>query len=365
MMFKRALTTTTAKSKTILSGIQPTGIPHLGNYLGAVNNWVRLQDVDPVTQVKPVNYYMIVDLHAITMPQRPDELRASKFDMATALLACGIDPEQSALFEQSRVRAHSELAWILNCITPVGWLGRMTQWKSKMDVSREKSISHAQILADESLTSGLRMGLFDYPVLMAADILLYKATHVPVGEDQTQHLELARDIAKLFNTTFKTRLFPKPTGIIPPSTKRVMSLRDPQVKMSKSDPSDSSRINLTDTPSVIQSKIRRATTDGVRGISYDPKERPGVANLVDILAAVRDISADQVIQSVADVQSTKVFKDMVAEALIEKLVPIQKDIERLRNDRGYVEQVLQAGAQKANAVANENIEQVYKAVGLR
>lgn len=345
----------------MFSGIQPTGTPHLGNYLGALANWARLQDPDPITGATSVNYYSIVDLHAITMPQDPATLRQAKIDVAATLLACGVDPKRSVLFEQSRVRAHTELAWIFNCITPVGWLGRMTQWKTKME---GRGLSHAQVLADESLTSGLKMGLFDYPVLQAADILLYKGTHVPVGEDQIQHLELARDIAGLFNKTFKP-VFPKPEAIVPPAAKRVMSLRDPTGKMSKSDPSDFSRLNLIDSPQLIQSKIAKATTDGIRGVSYDPVNRPGMSNLVTIYAAMRDIEIEDAVKECADITSTKDFKSRVSEAIIEKLHPIQSELVRLQADEGYVRKVLEEGAQKADQVASNTMEEVYKVVGLR
>ncbi|KAF7720954.1 Tryptophan--tRNA ligase, mitochondrial [Apophysomyces ossiformis] len=363
-MLKRTLTTV-SRPRVIFSGIQPTGTPHLGNYLGALANWAKLQEPDPVTNETATTYYSIVDLHAITMPQDPATLRKAKLDMATGLLACGVDPKRSILFEQSQVRAHAELAWIFNCITPVGWLGRMTQWKSKMGGPNSKMLSHAQILADESLTAGLKMGLFDYPVLQAADIALYKATHVPVGEDQLQHLELARDIVTAFNNTYKIDVFPKPEAIVPPATRRVMSLREPNNKMSKSDPSDYARINLTDAPDVIRSKIGRAVTDSVRGVTYDPKERPGVSNLVGIYAAGRDIDVNKAVDELKDIQSTKVFKDRVAEAIITKLQPIQSELTRLKADVGYVQQVLASGAQQADEVANKTMEEVYKVIGFR
>ncbi|KAG1471132.1 hypothetical protein G6F56_002299 [Rhizopus delemar] len=343
------LKTTATKSRVIFSGIQPTGAPHLGNYLGALANWTKLQDPDPQGTLS-IPYYSIVDLHAITMPQKPQTLRQAKLDMATTLLACGVDPERSVLFEQSRVRAHTELAWIFNCITPVGWLGRMTQWKSK-----------SSGVTDD--TSGLKMGLFDYPVLQAADILLYKGTHVPVGQDQMQHLELARDIASLFNKTFGD-MFPRPRAIIPPATQRVMSLRDPSSKMSKSDVSDMSRINLTDSAERIRSKVMKAVTDGEGGVSYDPETRPGVSNLVGIYSAVKDMEVEEAVKGFATVQSTREFKETVAEAVIEKLAPIQEKLVRLKQEEGYVKQVLDKGAKQAEIVADETIEQVYKAVGL-
>lgn len=330
--------------------------------MGALANWARLQDPDPVTGATSLTYYSIVDLHAITMPQDPATLRQAKVDVAATLLACGVDPHRSVLFEQSRVRAHAELAWIFNCITPVGWLGRMTQWKTKME--GKSTNSHAKVLADETLTTGLKMGLFDYPVLQAADILLYKGTHVPVGEDQMQHLELSRDIAGLFNKTFGY-VFPKPTAIVPPAAKRVMSLRDPTGKMSKSDPSDYSRLNLIDTPELIKAKIAKATTDGIRGVSYDPENRPGMSNLVSIYAVMRDIEVEEAVKECADISSTKDFKNRVSESIIEKLQPIQSELVRLQEDEGYVRKVLDDGAHKAEEVANTTMEQVYKVVGLR
>ncbi|KAI8995046.1 tryptophanyl-tRNA synthetase [Pilobolus umbonatus] len=301
-------------------------------------------------------------MHAITMPQDPSTLRRAKLDVAATLLACGVDPKRSVLFEQSRVRAHTELAWIFNCITPVGWLGRMTQWKTKME---GRNISHAKILADDTMTSGLKMGLFDYPVLQAADILLYKGTHVPVGEDQMQHLELARDIATLFNKTYSATLFPKPDAIVPPAAKRVMSLRDPTSKMSKSDSSDYSRLNLVDSPSLIRSKISKATTDSVRGVSYDPEGRPGMSNLVSIYAAMRDISVEDAVNDFALITSTREMKEMVSEAIIEKLEPIQSELVRLQSDKEYIQKVLDDGAIKAEETANNTMEEVYKAMGLR
>ncbi|SAM04944.1 hypothetical protein [Absidia glauca] len=356
-MLKRAFTTQVKQQqkRIILSGIQPTGSPHLGNFLGALDNWARLQQKDTMT------YYAVVDLHAITMPQDPKVLRQSKHDMAAALLACGVDPKQSVLFEQSKVRGHTELGWIFNCITPVGWLGRMTQWKSKIEKSH---VSHAQALLETSKSASLKMGLFDYPVLQAADILIYRATHVPVGADQMQHLELSRDIAALFNSSFKSKYFTKPEAIIPPATKRVMSLRDPTNKMSKSDPSDLSRINLFDEPKVIQQKVNRAMTDSVKGISYDVDQRPGVSNLINIYAAVTNLSVDDALKEMADLQNSQQLKQAVSDAIITRIQPIQAEYVKLQADPAYVQQVLKDGAAKAQITANQTMEQVYKLVGL-
>ncbi|KAF9901739.1 Tryptophan--tRNA ligase, mitochondrial [Linnemannia zychae] len=340
----------------IFSGIQPTGQPHLGNYLGAISNWVTLQEQAHIDQETLL--FSIVDLHAITMPQDPKRLREEKRNMAITLLACGIDPKKCILFEQSKVPAHSELAWILNCLTPVGWLARMTQWKSKLGVTKG-----AQSLEDVSSTQGLQLGLFAYPVLMAADVLLYKATKIPVGEDQIQHLELARDIGTTFNKIVKTRHFPLPRPIIT-ETKRVMSLRDPTNKMSKSDPSDQTRINLIDPPSLIASKIKRAVTDAHLGISYNRIERPAVANLVDIYAAMKRISTEEVVREHQS-SSMAAFKEALTTVCVEALEPIQQEMKRLDREQGYVEGVLDSGAERAGEIARPNLLQVQKLVGLR
>ncbi|KAF8924927.1 Tryptophan--tRNA ligase, mitochondrial [Dissophora ornata] len=351
-------TASTAKPKEkpiIFSGIQPTGQPHLGNYLGAISNWVALQE--QAHKDNETLLFSIVDLHAITLPQNPDKLRRERHDMAITLLACGIDPEKCILFEQSRVSGHSELAWILNCVTPVGWLARMTQWKSKLGVTKGiKSIE------DVSATDGLNLGLLAYPVLMAADILLYRATKIPVGEDQIQHLELARDIALTFNKVVKKPFFPLPRPMIT-ETKRVMSLRDPSKKMAKSDPSDQTRINLVDTPDIISSKIKRAVTDSIRGISYDRDERPAVANLVEIYAAMNRVSVEDVVKEHAD-SSNAVFKEALVDVLVSRLKPIQEEMARLDKEDGYVRSVLHFGATRATEMARPNLKEVQKLMGL-
>ncbi|KAF9924431.1 hypothetical protein FBU30_005585 [Linnemannia zychae] len=340
----------------IFSGIQPTGQPHLGNYLGAISNWVNLQQQAHLDQETLI--FSIVDLHAITMPQNPKRLREDRFNMAATLLACGIDPKKCILFEQSKVSAHAELAWILNCMTPVGWLARMTQWKSKLGVTKG-----AQSLEDVGATQGLQLGLFAYPVLMAADILIYRATKIPVGEDQIQHLELARDICTTFNKTVGKSYLPLPRPIIT-ETKRVMSLRDPTNKMSKSDISDQTRINLVDPPELISQKIKRAVTDQIRGISYSRQERPALANLIEIYAAMKRCSIDQVVQEHQD-SNNAVFKEALAQIMIEALKPIQDELTRLKNEPGYVQTVLDDGARRADEIARPNLEQIQRLVGLR
>ncbi|CAO3569298.1 unnamed protein product [Mortierella alpina] len=339
----------------ILSGIQPTGQPHLGNYLGAISNWVALQEqahLDNETLL-----FMVVDLHAITLPQNPDQLRKERRELAITLLACGIDPKKCILFEQSKVSAHAELAWILNCMTPVGWLARMTQWKSKLGLT--KGVSS---LEDVSATAGLQLGLFAYPVLMAADVLLYKATKVPVGEDQIQHLELTRDIAQMFNKNAKKQFFPLPQPLIT-QTKRVMSLKDPSKKMSKSDKLERTRINLIDSPEAISAKIKGAVTDGIRGISYDRVERPAVANLVDIYAAMKRVSVEDVVQEHAT-SSNAVFKEALTDVLVTSLRPIQEEIVRLEREDAYIKSVLDQGAARASEIARPNLQEIHRLMGL-
>ncbi|KAG0297344.1 Tryptophan--tRNA ligase, mitochondrial [Dissophora globulifera] len=322
-------TRTKPKEKPIIfSGIQPTGQPHLGNYLGAISNWVTLQEQahhDNETLI-----FSIVDLHAITLPQDPKKLRKERHEMAATLLACGIDPKKCILFEQSR---------------------------SKLGVTKG-----VKSLDDVSATAGLQLGLFAYPVLMAADILLYKATKIPVGEDQIQHLELARDIAQMFNKTVKTPFFPLPRPMIT-ETKRVMSLRDPSRKMSKSDPSDQTRINLADSPDVIAAKIKRAATDSIQGISYDREERPAVANLVDIYAAMKRISVDDVVKEHAQ-SSNAVFKEGLTEVVVSRLRPIQEEMARLEKEEGYVQSILHQGATKATELSQPNMKEIHRLMGL-
>ncbi|KAF9951317.1 hypothetical protein BGZ65_006035 [Modicella reniformis] len=299
------------------------------------------------------------------MPQNPEKLRKERQDMAITLLACGIDPKKCILFEQSRVSGHSELTWILSCMTPVGWLARMTQWKSKLGVNKGvKSIE------DVSATDGLQLGLLAYPVLMAADVLLYRATKIPVGEDQVQHLELARDIAQMFNKNVGQPFFPLPRPMISMShltkrakTKRIMSLRDPNNKMSKSDPSDQTRIHLVDKPEVITSKIKRAITDSISGITYNKIERPAVSNLIEIYAAAKRVSIEDVVKEHSE-SSMATFKNALTETLVVSLESIQEEITRLDKERVYVQSVLDEGARKANEIARPNLRNVQTLMGL-
>lgn len=286
----------------VLSGIQPTGVPHLGNYCGAISKWVELQT--GTTDQRSQRLYSVVDLHAITVPFDPLRMPGQIRSMVAALLGAGLDPQQNVLFKQSDVHYHTELAWYLGCITPIGWLNRMTQYKQKAQ--------------GEKMESGL--GLLAYPVLMAADILVYKATHVPVGEDQQQHLELARQIAATFNDRFKSEVFPKPFPVESDKQDalyRIMSLREPAKKMSKSDPSPLTRIELTDSADAIRKKIMKAQTDTIDGIFYDKQQRPGIANLLSIFSAVTDQTVDELVNEYATSQ-TGVFKKSVADAVIAK-----------------------------------------------
>ena len=324
----------------IFSGVQPTGNLHLGNYLGAIKNWVRMQDDFECI-------YCIVDLHAITIPQDPAELIANTREVTAGLIAAGIDPERSIIFNQSRIAAHAELAWLLNCFTPLGWLNRMTQFKEKAGKKRDNAV----------------LGLYAYPVLMAADILLYHATHVPVGEDQKQHLELSRDIAGAFNRNYDQDYFPLPEPLILGEATRVMSLRDGRAKMSKSEASENSRINLTDDAEAIQHKIRRAKTDSEPGVSFDPENRPEAANLLGIYAALADENVDAVTARFTG-KGIAEFKVELAELAVAKLEPIAAEMRRLMASADYIDEVLRKGAERATGIAEPNLAEIKKIIGL-
>jgi tryptophanyl-tRNA synthetase len=325
----------------IFSGVQPTGNLHLGNYLGAIRNFARLQSgYDCV--------YCVVDMHAITVWQDPADLRASTREVTAAFLASGIDPTKSIIFNQSRVRAHAQLAWIFNCVARLGWLNRMTQFKEKAGKHRENA----------------SVGLYAYPCLMAADILVYKATHVPVGEDQKQHLELARDIAQKFNHDFKVELFPVVEPLIQGEATRIMSLRDGSAKMSKSDPSDQSRINLTDDADAIAQKVRRARTDPepLPGSEEGLAGRPEAANLVAIYAALADTTSAEVLRRFGG-RGFADFKGALAELATSVVGPITAEMRRLKADPGHVERVLADGAARAEALAEPVLREVHEVVG--
>lgn len=328
--------------RRIFSGVQPTGNLHLGNYLGAVRNWVNLQkDFECL--------FCVVDMHAITVFQDPAELRNSTREVAAAMIASGIDPKKHIIFNQSQVPGHAELAWIFNCVARMGWLNRMTQFKEKAGKHKENA----------------SVGLYAYPNLMAADILLYKATHVPVGEDQKQHLELARDIAQKFNNDFGVEdFFPQPEPLIFGTATRVMSLKDGTKKMSKSDPSELSRINMTDDADTIAKKIRKAKSDPEL-LPEDEKGlegRPEAANLLGIYAALSDTSLEDTIQKFAG-EGFGTFKQHLADLAVAKLDPIQSEMRRLMDDTAAIDAVLKDGAERARALAEPIIAEIKDTVG--
>jgi tryptophanyl-tRNA synthetase len=326
----------------IFSGIQPTGDLHLGNYLGALRNWVKLQhDYECL--------YCIVDLHAITVWQEPHELRTNTREVTAGLIASGLDPAANIIFNQSRIPEHAELAWVFNCVARIGWLNRMTQFKEKAGKNRENA----------------SVGLFAYPNLMAADILLYKATHVPVGEDQKQHLELSRDIAQKFNNDYDVEFFPLPEPLIFGEATRVMSLRDGTSKMSKSDPSEASRINLTDDADTIANKIRRAKTDP-DPLPESPEGldgRPEAANLIGIYAALGDASVEDVCRAFAGAPFS-VFKEALTERAVSVLGPIGAEMARLMENQDELDRVLRTGSERARAIARPILNEVKDIVGL-
>jgi tryptophanyl-tRNA synthetase len=326
----------------IFSGVQPTGNLHLGNYLGAIRNWVRLQrDFDCI--------FCIVDLHALTLPQDPVALRAQTREVTAAYIAAGIDPDRCIIFNQSSVSGHAELAWLLGCLTPLGWLNRMTQFKEKAGKERDNA----------------GLGLYAYPVLMAADILLYKATHVPVGEDQKQHLELSRDIAGAFNRRYGVEFFPLPEPQIFGAATRVMSLRDGTKKMSKSDTSEYSRINMTDDAETIALKIRKAKTDPapLPATAKEADARPEADNLLGIYAALADMTREDAIVRHAG-RNFSDFKRDLADLSAEVLGRIGGEMRRLLADPGYIDGILRHGTTRAEAVAGPVLRDVFDIMGL-
>ncbi|QPC99001.1 tryptophan--tRNA ligase [Qipengyuania soli] len=333
----------------VVSGIQPTGNLHLGNYLGAIRNWVRMQDaMEKGSQC----LFFLADLHAISMPHDPAELKKGTLEMAAALVACGIDPQRSVLFNQAQVPAHAELQWLLGGTARMGWLNRMTQWKDKAGKNRE----------------GQSVALFTYPVLQAADVLLYQATHVPVGEDQKQHLELARDIAQKFNNDFASEdapVFTLPEPIVPPQAARIMSLRDGSAKMSKSDPSDMSRINLVDDADEVMKKVKKAKTDPEPLPSEEAglEGRPEALNLVTIYAALTDGSVEGVLRDFGGEGFGK-FKPALGELLVETLRPISTRFNELLGDREALDAILARGASRAREIGTPTLDATYGALGL-
>ena len=330
-------------SKKIFSGVQPTGNLHLGNYLGALKNFVQLQ--------KESNcIYCVVDLHAITVFQNPKELIKNSLEIVASFIATGLDSNKSIIFSQSSVPAHSELAWIFNCVARIGWLNRMTQFKDKAGSNKEKA----------------SVGLYIYPNLMAADILLYKATHIPVGADQKQHLELTRDIAQKFNKDFNCKeFFPIPEPLILKNVSRVMSLRDGTKKMSKSEESDFSRINLKDTQDEIIKKIKKAKSDSdpIPDNIEDLEKKPEALNLLNIYSEIQQSNLDKTLKDMAGKEYSFV-KEKLTELLISEICPIGKEIKKLMNDETYLREILKKGAEKAGVIAEENLKKVREIVGL-
>ena len=325
--------------KRALSGMQATGNPHLGNYLGAIKHWVQMQE-------EYDSFFFLADLHALTVRSDPDNLRNAIIESTASFLACGIDPKKYVLFTQSSVSEHAELGWILNCFTPIGWLKRMTQFKDKAGKNQETA----------------NTGLFTYPVLMAADILLYNADVVPVGEDQKQHIELARDIAGALNREYNKEILKVPEPLIKDSASRIMSLRDGTKKMSKSDPSDQSRINLHDSADIIAQKIKRAKTDSYEYVSYDKVMRPEVSNLIEIYSALSGKSREDIVHMYSG-KGFSVFKNDLAEVVVTSLSPITNEYNRLLNDKSYILNVLQTGGERAKAVAHSTLQNVMSTLG--
>eukprot|EP00904_Undaria_pinnatifida_P006632 jgi/Undpi1/3099/HiC_scaffold_15.g06473.m1 len=329
--------------KRVVSGVQPTGNLHFGNYLGAIKQWVDNQD-------KYENFFFVVDLHAITVPQDPKALKAGVINSVATYLAAGIDPEKSKVFVQSHVTAHAELMWLLTCSTPVNWLDRMIQF-------REKKVKQGE---------NTGAGLLTYPVLMAADILLYRPDLVPVGEDQRQHLELTRDLARRFNDQFckrKRKTFKDPQALIVKDGARVMSLTDGTSKMSKSDPVEGSRINLTDSPDVITKKLRKCKTDMYQGLEWDNPDRPECTNLLTIYQAVSGLTREEIALEVQNM-TWGTFKPLLADATVEHLRPFQARYKDILADRSYLNKVLRDGAEAADEVASETLGWARDAMGI-
>ena len=332
-----------SKKKLVFSGVQPTGNLHLGNYLGALKNFVSLQK-----EMECI--YCVVDLHAITTFQKPDELQNNVLETVASFIATGLDPSKSIIFNQSSVPGHTELAWILNCVSRIGWLNRMTQFKDKAGSDKEKA----------------SVGLYIYPNLMAADILLYKATHVPVGADQKQHLELSRDIAQKFNNDFNCKeFFPIPDPLIPKNVSRVMSLRDGTKKMSKSEESDFSRINLKDNADEILKKIKKAKSDSepIPDNLSNLEKKPEALNLINIYAEMTKKSLEAVLNEVAG-KEYSFLKTKLSDVLISEIAPVGKEIKKLLDDKPHLMQILKKGKEKANIIAEENLKNIREKVGL-
>nr|CAB3267664.1 tryptophan--tRNA ligase, mitochondrial-like [Phallusia mammillata] len=339
-MFSSKSNYPTPKEEVIFSGIQPTGIPHIGNYLGAIKHWVAMQE-------KPATiYYSIVDMHSVTIPKDKSVLQNHILDMTACLLACGIDPKRSVLFQQSDVLEHSALSWLLGCQVPLNQLRKLPQWKEKT----------------ENLKHGGYLGVFSYPVLQTADILLYKTTHVPAGEDQAVHLELTNMVASLFNNFYGV-FFPKVSLFSDRASARIRNLRDPTVKMSKSKGGKHTRIELTDTDDQIVNSVKKALTDFTSEVTYDPVNRPGVANLIEIHSGFTGLSTDEICQNSKQLDTGE-YKLVVADAVIGAIRPIRDEYLRLRSDEGHLKDILRLGHEKAQETASRNWNEIRQLVGM-
>ena len=328
--------------KKIFSGVQPTGNLHLGNYLGAIKNWVNLQKESDCI-------FCIVDLHSITNSDQVQDLKSNTYEVLSAYIASGIDTKKNIIFKQSSISAHSELSWLLSCRTPIGWLNRMTQFKDKAGKNKEKA----------------SVGLYSYPILMAADILLYKSTHVPVGDDQKQHLELCRDIAQSFNRFYNVDFFPIPEPIISKNFSRIMSLKDGEKKMSKSDESDFSRINMNDSQEQILKKIKKAKTDSKNFPENEEElsQRPEIKNLMGIYASLSKITTKEIIKTYKNKNFSELKLDLF-EIISSELLPISKEMSKLLKDKRYLEGILKEGQEKAFEISEKNLKKVKEIIGL-
>ena len=347
------------KDSTILSGIQPTGTFHLGNYFGAIKSWHDLNTLVGKSSSSDSSslYFFVADLHSLTVPQDYAVLQKQRLEAFASIIACGIDPELSTIYYQSTIPEITSIQWVLSCFTGMGYLNRMTQWKSKANMKESATVN------DDNALGKVKLGLFGYPVLMASDVLSMRATHVPVGQDQSQHLELTRDIAETFNKTVKQEYFGLPHTLLTP-TKKILSLKNPLKKMSKSDKEPLSKVFITDSPADILKKFNKATTDSVEGIlTYDPENRPGIANLIGILAAAKNESISQTSQDVANL-SKRELKQLVAESVIKELDEPSRKYRELISDPEHLDKLSKIGTDKARARANETLKDVMKLVGM-
>ncbi|CAH2351645.1 tryptophan--tRNA ligase, mitochondrial [[Candida] railenensis] len=344
-----------AQRSTIFSLVQPTGKIHLGNYLGAIRNW---KDISESSENEQENTFIfgLADLHALTLPNEASVLKRNRYEAIASIIAAGVDPEKCILYHQSSVPEHAELNWVLTCLTSMGLLSRMTTWKSKVFDSDNAAFGSSE--------QNMKAGLFCYPVLQSADILLYKSTHVPVGDDQSQHLELSRSLASSFNKQFKSDFFPLPTTLLTP-TNKVLSLRNPTKKMSKSDLDQNSCIYINESPEVIQKKVRKATTDSIQGkITFDEVNRPGVSNLINIIAGLKRNSIDQTVEELSWITNHKELKDYICELLDTEFRDTRQYFEELTRNTTYLDKVCRLGSEKAREIASKNMREVKRLTGL-